>query len=57
MTEVDELTVHFNNRLIPDDGIGRTASSDRSVILISAKVQDGRSIPCIFEEGRTSASG
>ena len=52
MTENDELEVRLNGHLIPDDRIGRTASSDRTTTVDSTREKDGRNIQCTAQGGR-----
>ena len=51
MTERDELDVRLNGHAIPDDAIGRTASSDRTTTVDSAREHDDRRIPCAAQGG------
>ena len=52
LTGIDELDVRLNNHTIPDEAIGRTASSDRVTTVDSTREQDGRNIPCTAQGGR-----
>ena len=52
MTGSDELEVRLNGHMIPDDRVGRTASSDRATTVDSARDKDGRNIPCTAQGGR-----
>jgi hypothetical protein len=52
MTGSDELEVRLNGHVIPDNRVGRTASSDRATTVDSAREKDGRRIPCTAQGGR-----
>ena len=52
MTAIDELEVRLNGHLIPDDAIGRTASSDLATTVDSFREKNGRHIPCTAQGGR-----
>ena len=49
---MDELNVRLNDHAIPDEAIGRTASSDRVTTVDSTREKDGRNIPCTAQGGR-----
>jgi len=51
MTEKDELEVALNGHPLPDDAIGRTASSDRATTVDSTREKGDRQIPCIAQGG------
>ncbi|MCE2434641.1 MAG: hypothetical protein J4F29_17215, partial [Candidatus Latescibacteria bacterium] len=42
----------LNGHAIPDEAIGRTASSDRVTTVDSTREQHGRNIPCTAQGGR-----
>ena len=52
LTAYDELDVSLNGHTIPDEAIGRTASSDRITTVDSTRKKDGRNIPCTAQGGR-----
>lgn len=52
LTAGDELDVRLNGHAIPDEAIGRTASSDRVTTVDSTREQHGRNIPCTAQGGR-----
>ena len=51
MTGRDELEVSLNGHEVPDDTIGRTASSDCATTVDSTREKDGRRIPCAAQGG------
>ena len=52
LTEGDELEVRLNGRTVPEEAIGRTASTHRSRPVGTRREEDDRAIPCLNEAGR-----
>ena len=52
LTENDELGVCLNGRTVPEETIGRTASTDHATPVDTRREHDGKRIPCVTEGGR-----
>ena len=52
LTENDELEVRLNGKTVPEEAIGRTASTNHSCPVGTRREHDGRRIPCLHEGGR-----